>query len=76
MRVILGASTVSKTGQVNQKFGVYKSVCCGFEIVISKGAIFPYCPDHLRLITTWKLLADEDMTQIDGKKGLKSKEAA
>jgi len=67
---------VPKTGQVNQKSGVYKSVCCGNEIVITIGAIFPHCPDHLRLITIWKLLADEDMPQIDGKKGSKPREAA
>ena len=62
-------------GQVNDKFGVYKSFCCGFEIVITKGAIFPKCPDH-RVDTFWKLLPEEDMTQITGKKKSKSKPAA
>ena len=65
-----------KTGQVNEKFGVYKSTCCGYEIVITKGAIFPFCPDHVPLPTIWKLLPDEDMTKIGGKKGSKPKEAA
>ena len=44
-------------GQVNEKFGVYRSLCCGAEIVITKGAIFPRCPDHPRY-TLWKLLPD------------------
>ena len=62
-------------GQVNEKFGVYRSLCCGCEIVITKGAIFPRCPDH-PVYTLWKLLPEEDMTQITGKKKSKSKPAA
>jgi hypothetical protein len=68
--------TVAQNGKVNENFGVYKSVCCGAEIVITKGAIFPYCPDHARLTTMWKLLADEDMTQLTDKKESKPKRAA
>ena len=63
------------SGQVNETFGVYKSVCCGFEIVITKGAIFPRCPDHPRS-TIWKLLPEEDMTQLTDKKKSKPKPAA
>ncbi len=75
--VILEASrAVPKTGEVNQKFGVYKSTCCGYEIVITEGATFPFCPDHLPLITIWKLLPDEDMTDVTGKKRSASKRAA
>ena len=61
-------------GQVNEKFGVYKSFCCGAEIVITKGAIFPRCPDHPRY-TLWKLLPEEDMTQLTDKKKSQSKPA-
>ncbi len=44
-----------QAGQVNTQFGVYKSLCCGAEIVITKGAIFPNCPYHLQFTTTlWK----------------------
>jgi len=67
---------VPKSGELNEKFGVYKSVCCGFEIVITKGATFPHCPDHFRYTTTWKLLPDEDMTQLTDKKKSDSKPAA
>ena len=62
--------------EVNETFGVYKSVCCGFEIVITKGAIFPYCPDHPRSTTIWNLLPHEDMTDVTGKKKTKPKRAA
>ena len=52
-----------QNSEVNQKFGVYKSVCCGSEIVIGAGTIFPDCPNHPRLTTMWKLLPDsENMT--------------
>ena len=62
-------------GQVNEKFGVYKSLCCGAEIVITKGAIFPKCPDHPQYTTIWKLLP-EDMTDVSNKKKSDSKPAA
>jgi len=70
------SQTVPKTGQLNQCFGVYKSVCCGSEIVITKGAIFPFCPDHARSPTVWKLMPDEDMTQLTDKKKSDPKRAA
>ena len=63
-------------GQVNEKFGVYKSACCHSEIVISPGATFPQCPNHPRLTTIWKLLSEEDMTQLTDKKKSESKPAA
>ena len=50
-----------QNGEINQKFGTYKSVCCGAEIVITKGAIFPDCPNHLQLTTIWKPV-DFEMT--------------
>ena len=65
-----------KSGEVNEKFGVYKSVCCGFEIVITKGATFTNCPDDFRHPATWNLLPDEDMTQLTDKKKSDSKPAA
>jgi len=60
---------------VNKKFGVYTSFCCGVEIVITKGAIFPKCPDHPRY-TSWKPLSEEDMTRLTDKKKSESKPAA
>src|SRR2546430_4180770 len=33
---------------------VYQNACCGFEIVISVGSIFPDCPKHPHRTTEWK----------------------
>ena len=38
-------------GEINERFGVYKSVCCGREIIIREGATFPDCPNHPKLGT-------------------------
>ena len=65
-----------QNGEMNETFGVYKSACCGTEIVITKGAIFPFCPDHTRSPTTWKLIPEEDMTQLTDKKKSDSTRAA
>ena len=46
-----------KNGEINKRFGVYRSVCCEAEIVITEGASFPDCPKHPRLPTKWKALA-------------------
>ena len=48
-----------QNGEINTKFGVYKTLCCGFEIAISEGAEFPDCPNHARLTTEWKPLNDD-----------------
>jgi len=54
-----GESHVPQNGEGNPKFGVYKSLCCGAEIVINAGAIFPDCPNHPKLTTIWKPLLDD-----------------
>src|SRR5215471_11088930 len=41
-------------GMVNSQFGVYKSLCCGYEITLRAGEMFPDCPNHLKLTTIWK----------------------
>jgi hypothetical protein len=46
-------------GEVNTKFGVYKTVCCGCEIVIAEGMEFPDCPNHSRLTTIWKPMSTD-----------------
>jgi hypothetical protein len=45
-------------GEKNTKFGVYKNLCCGLEIVLSEGVTFPDCPNHPRLPTIWKSISD------------------
>jgi hypothetical protein len=46
-------------GEINDRFGVYTSLCCGAEIVIAEGAGFPDCPRHRGLSTTWKSTVDK-----------------
>ena len=54
-----GWNTLPQNGEINDKFGTYKSLCCGAEIVINSGARFPDCPRHLNLPTIWKAIAEE-----------------
>jgi hypothetical protein len=54
-----GITSVPQNGETNQKFGIYKTVCCGAEIVINVGATFPDCPNHRKLTTIWKAVVDE-----------------
>ena len=49
---------MAQNGDVNFKFGVYRSVCCGLEIVIGEGVEFPDCPRHIKLTTEWKLVVE------------------
>jgi hypothetical protein len=46
-----------KTGERNEQFGMYISDCCGSEIVIAAGAVFPLCPKHCRFATWTNLEA-------------------
>ena len=54
-----------QNGAVNEKFGVYKSVCCGAEIVITAGATFPDCPNHQKLTTIWKPIVQLRMPSVN-----------
>ena len=42
-----------QSGEKNTTFGVFKSKCCGLEIVISVDAEFPTCFHHPTLNTEW-----------------------
>jgi hypothetical protein len=65
-------------GEINEAFGVYKSVCCSQEIVIAAGSRFPDCPKHPKLPTEWKPAVDDEpiphASQLFGSK--KSDQAA
>jgi len=51
-------------GQMNEKLGFYKSLCCGKEIVVPAGSQFPDCPNHRRLTTIWKPLVDDNIVRL------------
>ena len=55
-------------GEMNSKFGVYQSVCCGAEIVITEGTTFPNCPNHPKHPAQWKLVSDNAVPPSDSKK--------
>jgi len=67
---------VPQNGEVNQKFGVYKSICCDAEIVIRTGATFPECPDHPGLPTVWQPLDSEMIPTTEIRKKAESDPAA
>ncbi len=50
-------------GELNSKFGVYRNVCCGREIIIREGATFPDCINHPKLSTVWKSI-DVDVADV------------
>jgi hypothetical protein len=52
-------------GEINTEFGVYKTVCCDAEIVISQGSVFPDCPNHPKLTTVWKRVRPNDKPSND-----------
>ena len=47
---------VPRNGEINTAFGVYKSLCCEYEIVVREGATFPQCPKHPNVPTVWNVL--------------------
>jgi hypothetical protein len=51
---------VAQSGDQNTSFGIYKNVCCGREIAISKRATFPQCGKHRDLPTTWIAIGESD----------------
>jgi hypothetical protein len=67
-----GGPQLPQNGDINKRFGVYQSLCCGQEIVIPAGASFPDCPKHPRRSTNWKPVADDRPiphgSEIAGKK--------
>jgi len=53
-------------GEINATFGIYRSLCCGAELVIPPGAAFPDCPNHPRLSTSW--FKNSNMLKKPGKR--------
>lgn len=49
---------MGQRGELNKEFGVYRSLCCGLELPIAGGNLFPDCPNHPNLPTVWKSVSD------------------
>jgi hypothetical protein len=59
---------VPQNGEINEKFGTYKSVCCDAEIIINPGVPFPDCPRHVKLPTIWKRVSGDKLVDAAPKK--------
>jgi hypothetical protein len=57
-----------ENGETNTKFGVYRTLCCGSEIVIVEYMTFPDCPNHPKLTTVWKPLVTDTIIHLPDKK--------
>jgi len=64
---VKGEFIMPANGELSEKFGVYKTLCCDAEIVIGIGVPFPDCPNHLNLPTKWKELPDVDPNAYEPK---------
>jgi len=73
---ILAGTSLPENGEINQRFGVYKSLCCGQEIIIREGATFPDCPNHAKLSTVWTPVDFETIPTTEIKKKSESDPAA
>jgi hypothetical protein len=51
-------------GEANRRFGVYINLCCGIEMVIAEGMVFPDCPNHPRLTTIWKPTKKDEIHKL------------
>jgi hypothetical protein len=43
-------------GSINAENGIYKNHCCGGEIVLFAGIMFPNCKKHHEITTRWSLV--------------------
>jgi hypothetical protein len=53
-----------QNGEINERFGVYRSICCDYEIVIGERVTFPDCPHHIKLTTQWKQVVDDRIRHV------------
>ena len=44
-------------GTRNLMYGIWRSRCCGVEIVLYRGAVFPMCNKHPDEVTEWELVS-------------------
>jgi hypothetical protein len=53
-----------QNGEMNLRFGVYQALCCGKEIMVREGDLFPHCPNHPGLTTIWKSTVDDNAVRL------------
>jgi hypothetical protein len=70
-----GSRKVPESGDKNTSFGVYREGCCGREILISVGSVFPTCPKHPDRSAKW-IQIEIDVAEIVVNKKAQSESAA
>ena len=60
---LVGAKLPS--GASNIQYGVWRSRCCGDEIVLYRGAVFPKCSRHKDGVTVWVLISTDLLSKPD-----------
>jgi hypothetical protein len=53
------------SGLRNVVYGVWRSRCCGDEIVLYRGSIFPVCHRHRDAMTEWLLISTDLLSKPD-----------
>jgi hypothetical protein len=53
---------MARNGEINNRDGWYRNLCCGLEAYVIVGYSFPDCPRHRNLPTVWKFVRDEVVT--------------
>ena len=64
-----------ENGESNTRFGVYKNLCCGVEVIVAEGMEFPDCPNHPRLTTIWKPANTDTIHKLSMKQAKSDKAA-
>lgn len=59
-----GGNFMPQNGETNRKFGFFKNLCCGKEIVVPAGSQFADCPNDRGLTTIWKSLVNDNIVQL------------
>ncbi len=58
---LVGTHLVS--GITNIAYGVWRSKCCGHEVVLYPGVIFPLCSRHKDGVTEWVLVSTDVLSK-------------
>lgn len=56
-----------RAGSLNQEHAIYKNHCCGDELVLYRGIVFPNCKKHKDIETRWQLVGTIAMGRVDYK---------
>ena len=67
---------MARSGEANNAFGIYETLCCGAEIVIPEHVTFPQCLKHNKTLTEWRKVAEKSGSADPDEPGPKKNQAA